>query len=336
MNGGKINDNQWIDKKYVQQFGQPKGTNSVKNGLNNGYSNGMYMRDRYGVKGLYGLGSIIGFRGVTYIFKEQKKAFFIAYNMDSEVANYERFNQLMVDSLFITKRPLPKKGKPIPVNLFDDFKGYFVPIVTKYEPYGFTDILTGFTEIKAENDHLLLLPFQQKEKKLFYQKANIFWGEDRTEASHAVYKNGNDLYYTDGLKTGKKVSGWYIFLLWLSTFFGLVGMLIILLSGFYQLFKQGKGIAKLPIFWAFLGILSLLVPIPFFMAQPFVEMANRSEASISLFLATILFPLGIFIFIYQIAKNKNQWKPIYFSVFFAAQFIIVLVFWGLLPLKLWS
>lgn len=334
MNSGRINDKQWISEKYMLHFGKPLGTNAVKNGLSNGYSCGMYMRDRYGVKGIYGLGSIIGYRAVTYIFPKQNKSFFIAYNMDSEVADYETFNKIMIAYLGINKNENLHKPEAQSSDL-KEFEGYYVPVVTKYEPYALSDFMTGFIQIQSQGKQFLLKPFQQSSKKLTQLYSNIFIGEDRTEASHSFYKYENNLYFSDGLKTDKKVNGFQILGAWVSVVLGIIGIIYILISGFYQLIKFKKVFPSLPIFWAFLGVLTLFLPIPFFLTQPFVEIANKSAASILLMLSTIIMPFGVLSSFLVGFKKYTKNKLLTLALLFTLQFILFLGYWGLLPLMLW-
>ena len=335
LNDGSVNGKPFINQNLMASYGKPKRTIAAQNGLDNGYSCGMYLRDRHGVKGLYGLGSIIGYRAFCYVFKEDKKAYFMAFNMDSETADYEAFNKLLIGHLGITQKN-GIKNAPTPVEDFNKYEGYYVPIINKYHPYELFDFITGFTEVQVQKNDLYLKPFQQVAKKLLYEKANNFRLEDRAETSHAFYESGSNLYFTDGLKSVRKINGWVLFFLWLSFGAGLLALLVIFILGTYRVFKERKAFVGTPIFWVYVGVLSFLLPVPFFLTQPFVEIGNKSIAAFLLMAASVALTFCTVAALIKLVKTvKTEPKTTVLLTISAAQFVVLLAFWGLVPLRIW-
>lgn len=337
MGDGTVNGQTFIDKKYLSHLGRPQGTNAVKNGLPYGYTCGTTLRDRHGVRGIYSLGNIIGYRATMYVFPETQKAFFISYNMDSETANYELFNQLFIDHLGIPKRNFTASLSPV-ANV-KGWQGYYVPVVTKYEPFALADMLTGFTHLTVEHDKVFLKPFQQPARELRYIDHGKFSMEGRTEASHVLYQAGEDRLLTDGLKTVRKINSWLIAGLWVSFGLGILGLSGVFLSGIWQWIRLKASFVRKPIFAAFCAVLFLFAPVPFFLSQPFVAIGNQNVASVLLMAATIALPVGVLVSLVRCFVQKPDsllQKIDLFTLLLALQGICLLAFWKMIPFRLWT
>jgi CubicO group peptidase (beta-lactamase class C family) len=180
MSDGLINGKAFISREYLRAVGNQEGTDSFKMGVPFGDALGAYSRDRYGVVGIAKNGNTLGFSAMLYMFPIHKKAFFVAFNMDSETANYDLFNEVLIRHLglpalkFITKEQ--DMGKH-----FENWRGYYVPLVTKVEPFGLLDLVFSFTKVEISKTDITLRPMQGKGKKLFYQGRNLFSMKDRTD-----------------------------------------------------------------------------------------------------------------------------------------------------------
>ena len=338
MGNGKINGKSFIDLKYLQSIGNPHTTIASQKGLLNGYSAGMMRRDRHGVQGIYGLGNVIGYKATTYFFPEEKSGFFVSFNMDSETADYEIFNDAFIKYLGIKTKPYVSKSQPIDKDFPEGIDGYYVPVFAKYEPFDLSDKLTSYIEIVVNQNQVKLTPFQQKTSQLFYNGKGNFSLENRTESSHIFYKNDDEVFMTYGIKTFKKYNGLIILTLWISFTLGVLSMLYILLSGIYRIFKNKKAIFQNSMIWVFLGVVSLLIPIPFFLNQPFVTIGDKNIASILLMLSTIILPLGTVFSGIHFWKNNtlkiyNSFDVIALICVF--QFLCLLLFWGVIPFRIW-
>jgi CubicO group peptidase (beta-lactamase class C family) len=337
MGDGTVNGQTFIDRKYLSNLGRPQGTNAVKNGLPHGYTCGTILRDRHGVLGVYNLGNIIGYRATIYVFPEAQKAFFISYNMDSETTNYELFNELFINYLGIPKRKFTAALSP--VTEVNEWQGYYVPVVTKYEPFALVDILTGFTQLTIENDKVFLKPFQQPTRELRYIGQNRFSMEGRTEASHVLYQADKNMFWTDGLRTGQKINGWIIAGLWVSVGLGMLGQCCVFLSGIYQWIRLKASFVRKLIFAAFCAIVFLFVPVPFFLSQPFIAIGNQNLASMLLMAATVVLPVGVLASLVRYFRQKPGsllQKIDLVTLLLALQGIGLLAFWGMIPFRLWT
>lgn len=96
LSDGTIDGKKFISPTYLTQMGQSQNTIAKQKGLRVGYGLGAMTRDRHGVIGLAHSGNIVGYHAMLYWFPKSKKAFFISHNMDSETANYERFNETLI------------------------------------------------------------------------------------------------------------------------------------------------------------------------------------------------------------------------------------------------
>jgi hypothetical protein len=143
---------------------------------------------------------------------------------------------------------------------------------------------------------------------------------------------------TYGVKTFKKYNGAIILMLWISFVLGVLSMLYVLLSGIYGLLKSKKSYFQNPMIWVFLGVLCLLIPIPFFVNQPFVAIGDKNIASILLMLSTIILPVGtVFSGLYFWKNNApkiNKYVDI-IALICVFQFLCLLAFWRMIPFRIW-
>ena len=182
MSDGTIDGQPFIESTYLNTVGKQQRTDAYKHGVPFGDALGAYSRDRYGVVGIAKNGNTVGFSSMIYMFPDHKKAFFIAFNMDSETANYDLFNEILVRHLGLATQNFIQSEQEIEPDI-QDWNGYYVPMLTKVEPFGLLDIV--FSHIKAETwkTSVSLIPFQGKNKELLYQGNNLFSMRDRTTIS---------------------------------------------------------------------------------------------------------------------------------------------------------
>jgi len=334
MSDGTINEKPFIDNDLLVQMGNPTTTESYKNGLSSGYQFGLSYRDRYGVIGKFHRGNTIGYRATLYLFPEQNKAFFISFNSDSETANYEKFNTIFINHLGITKPKKLKIANNLPPNI-EDFKGYYKMNPIRFKMFAYLDLLFNSIKVEQDNNTLIIKSLQKEAYALLPVGANLFRKEDRVNASHVLYTNNNQPMISDGLASYEKVSLLYLGVLWLSLILGLAGILIILLRGCFllirkKLFKQNQ-IIRLP----FLSIIGLLIPIPFLMDQSFLNLGDLTFANVLLATATGCLPLAMIFGITKIKRNKTLLIDA-IGTLFVLQWMIVLIYWSVIPFRLWS
>ena len=88
----------------------------------------------------------------------------------------------------------------------------------------------------------------------------------------------------------------------------------------------------------FLAIAALLVPIPLFFRQPFLQLGDVTAASITLAVVTAFLPVAMLIGLsIQLRRRRGSAVAIVDLLATAAvlQLTIVLVAWNLMPLRLW-
>lgn len=337
MSDGSLDGQPFIKTESLREMGKPHGTEALRNGLQIGYGLGILKRDRHGVVGLAHSGNIVGYHAMIYAFPESQKAFFISHNTDSESANYERFNEILLRHLNLKKNG--ESAKPVKPTEFSDWEGYFVPLVSRFETLAYLDSLTSFTKVTVKDDKVILSAFQKPSKELVYIGNGIFIADGKTTGSHVFYKTEeNTPVISDGLSSLKKINGLHLLCRWISFSFGIIGLAFLLVSGAVQLIKYKRGVIKKSVFPAFLSIVFLFVPIPFFLLQSFVSIGDATVASVMLAISTFLLPFGLIASALLYVKNgmpRYFEKADFLAVVFSFQWIIVLVFWGLIPFLLW-
>jgi len=334
MSDGIINGQPFIEKELLHQMGDPISTESNKNGLKTGYQFGLSYRDRYGVVGKFHRGNIIGYRAIFYLFPEEKKAFFISFNTDSETANYEKFNSIFINHLKINKPKKLKTNNSLSKNI-DSYTGYYKMNPVRFKMFAYLDLLFNSIKVEKSNNKLRIKSIQEETYSLLPVGRNFFRKEDRVHTSHVLFKKANTPTISDGLVTYEKVNLFYLGIMWLNLILGVIGMVIILYRGFYLLFRKkifkNNQIIAIP----FLSILGLLVPIPFLMNQPFLNLGDATFANILLAIVTGVLPLAMIFGSRKLRRKRIQVIDV-IGILFVFQWTIVLVYWSLIPFRLWS
>ncbi|MFK7952750.1 MAG: serine hydrolase domain-containing protein [Ekhidna sp.] len=333
MNKGLVNGKQFIDEGLLRQMGKSNSTEANKNGLLTGYQFGLSYRDRYGVIGYFHRGNIIGYRATLYLFPEEKKAFFISYNMDSENANYESFNRLFIDYMNIHKPEKMKIQDELPQDI-DDYKGYYKINPVQFSKFEYLDLLFNSIQVEIESSNLKINSVHNEAFSLLPSAKNLFRKEDRVNSSHVIYKKEESPLISNGLLTYEMVNPVYLGLLWLSLIFGLLGLLIILIRGIYKLFKKLLFHSKEAITFPFLSIIGLVIPIPLLLNQSFLSLGEMTLGNVMLAFFSGLLPLGMAIGLIKSYKTKT-FKIDQISILATLQWLVVLIIWELVPFIIW-
>lgn len=337
MSDGTINGQPFIKKELLSEMGEPFQTEASRKGLQIGYGLGGMKRDRHGYIGFAHSGNIVGYHAMIYAFPAHKKAFFISHNMDSETANYDRFNEILIRHLNPEKDAQPSNF--IKFGDLSDWEGYYLPVVSRFEPLAYLEALTGFTKVAAKDEKVIWSPFQKPSRELFHTGNNIFTATGKTTGSHVFYKNEENMpVISDGLFSLRKINDFTLLCLWISFCFGLIGLSYLLISGFGQLIKYKRQFIKKPVLFSFLAIVLLFVPMPFFLLQSFVSIGDLTVASAALAISTFLLPFGLALsgglYIKKGMPKFYNWAD-FLAVLFSFQWVLVLAYWGLIPFILW-
>lgn len=337
MSDGKLNGKIFIDEIYLSAIGIQKSTDAYKKGVPYGYGLGAYQRDRYGVVGVAKNGNTLGFSAMLYMFPESKKAFFIAYNMDSETADYDLFNAALTNYLNINKSNKNLKKLNIE-NSLTEWNGYYIPIITMVNPFKLLDWVFSNTKVEVLKNDVVIKPFQGKNKTLFYLGNNAFSMKGRTNITHTFYKDQNgDLMITDGIKTIKKVNGIKIFGIALSFFVGILSLVYFFISGLIKLLKIKMFYLKQTYFLMFASSLLFFTAIFLFYFQPFMKMGDLTFTNMLLFTSSMLIPItSIYVLIKKIMSKENFLSFDFFATVSIAQFSILLIVNQIFPIIMWT
>jgi CubicO group peptidase (beta-lactamase class C family) len=338
MSDGTINGTSFIRSDYLRSIGNQRQTDAFKNGVPYGDALGAYSRDRYGVIGLAKNGNILGFSSMIYLFPEHKKAFFISYNMDSETANYDLFNEALVKYLDITRRDFLVTQHATEIEL-QQWNGYYVPVITKVEPFALIDKLFSHTKVTIHDKGALLEPAQGKKRELLYQGNQLFSMQGRTNISHSFYKNEvSDLLITDGIRTIKKINWFKLAGIATSFFLGLTGIILVFTSSLVKLIIFNSPFRYHPVYLPFLSILILLISIILIANQPFFQLGDLTIGNVILAVGSTLLPLLAMISLVQIIKSRYKfWNTIDFlAIVFILQLTFLLMANNLIPIIIWQ
>ena len=338
MSDGKIDGETFVDIKYLEAVGRQEVTDAFKKGVPFGDALGAYSRDRYGVVGIAKNGNTLGFTSMIYMFPQDKKAFFIAFNMDNETANYDLFNEALVKHLGLAIQPFVTREQKIESEI-EKWNGYYVAVITKVEPFGILDIVFSHTKVETSKHGALLTPFQGKRKALAYQGKNLFSMKDRTHISHSFYSNDQgDLLISDGIKTLKKISALKILGIAVSLTLGILALLYLFVRGGIILLKYKLESKNKFLFWVFIAILTLIISIALISTQSFMKMGDIPPGSILLFLATLLLPIfSLVSFILYIKTQKHYlYNFNFWAIVLVMQFCILLISNDLIPIIMWK
>lgn len=275
---------------------------------------------------------------MIYMFPAYRKAFFIAYNMDSETANYDLFNEILVKHLGLATQNIIKSEQETEINI-KNWDGYYVPVLTKVEPFHLLDIIFSHTKVETSKKGALLIPFQGKMSELMYQGNYIFSMRDRVYVSHAFYTatDGN-LLITNGISTIKKVDGLKIVAISTSLLLGLAGIVYIVFSGLLLLRKNTLKSINHPLLWMGIPIFTLFISCILIATQSFVRMGDKTMESVLLVTSTVLLPVFSLISLLLILKSKNRLihNLNFWATIFVIQFCALLMAYGLIPFTLWK
>ena len=334
MSDGYVDGQPFIHSSLLQQMGHVRSTDAAKNGLQLGYALGLSYRDRYDVLGYYHSGNTVGYRATLYLFPQDQKAFFISFNADSETANYRRFNKIMIDGMNL-KKPTQSKEKQASKNDLTNWTGYYA-LNPRFEMFSYLDYLFGFVKLNFKDSQLAFTPFQSEPLMLGWEGKGLYKVKGRNKPSHVLYEQNESKFVSNGLSTYVKTSGLWILLNWISLIAGLSGLLYILVKCLISLF-DGNFRSRHPMFLPGISIISLLIPIPFFVNQFFLALGDLTMASISLSIVTGLLPVSLTIGLLKTAFGKvNPTQLDIAAQLFAWQWMIVLFAWDMIPFMLWS
>ncbi|MDR0183825.1 serine hydrolase domain-containing protein [Lysobacter arvi] len=337
MSDGRIDGVPFIDAALLRAMGEPLATEAADAGLRVGYGLGLSTRDRHGAVGRCHGGSTVGYRAMLCLFPREQRAFFVAVNADIEGVDYGRLDKRLIEALGLP--PLPTQGAAAkPANL-DVWEGIYIPAPNRFASLELLDTTLNFVRVTGDGDALRFAPFQSGELVLHPVGDHLLRAPDRTLASHALVttRDGRRAIST-GLQTYERAPLARMMLLWASLIAGLAGCAWLLGSRLIALLRRRTARHR-AVLIPFAGTLALLLPIPFFYRQSFLQLGDLTLASALLATVTALWPLTLLAGLI-VALRSRPWsaRPALDAIAMAAvlQWTCVLAWWGLVPLRMWG
>jgi CubicO group peptidase (beta-lactamase class C family) len=337
LSDGNLQHSPFIREDLLRSMGSPAATEAIEQGLEIGYSGGLMKRDFNKVTGYAHAGNTIGYHAMLYLFPAEKKGFFISHNMDSETADYEVFNKILLQSLNLRKaKEQPLAEMPADISRW---KGNYTAVRDKIKSFAYLDFLTGFVTILPQKEHVIFRQFQKDDKVLSPTGHHLFKSADKMISSHAFYSDaaGNKLIST-GFKTFKKINSLYLWAMWLSFILGILALLYLFFSGLLKLITQRMAFLRQISAIPFISILLLSIPVALFMNQDFTALGDVTPASISLAILTSILPIAMLAGIWANLSNKKPSKTSGIELLIlilAFQLFVVLTCWGMIPFLIW-
>ena len=334
MGDGRIGGAQFIDARLLQAMGLPNGTEAANAGLRVGFGLGLGTRDRHGAIGKCHGGSTVGYRAMFCLFPQQRKAYFVAVNTDSETANYGALDNLMLEALSVG----PQEIEPAPEVAFDpaDWVGYYVPAPNRFATFAWVDTVFNFVRLRKVGGGLSFAPFQSPAVELTQVRGALFRAHGRLSASHVLLTSDTgERVISTGSQSYEKVSLVRLASLWASLLLGLLGMACIVGRWIVPGSTRRMSLTD-PLLAPFIGIVALLLPIPLLYSQSFLELGDFTLAGGLLAAVTGLLPLAMLAGL-GVSMGRSHKRVLDIAAMLAVlQLTTVLAFWGLLPLRLWA
>lgn len=352
LGDGSIGGRELVRPGLLRAMGRSSGTEAARAGLQTGYGLGLGRRDRHGVVGLCHSGNVVGFHAMLCLFPQKDdpeksdpeksgpdridaqagKAFVIVHNADREGADYDRFDALMVQALVLPRaRPTPVAASSADVG---QWHGRYVPAPNRMATFAYVDFLFGSARLTSNGSSLRWSPLQGKTRVLAPTGGLTFVANDRSTTSHVLLRgqHGEHLI-SDGFRTHRKVGAAFYWSHMASLISGAFGLLWLLLGvPIRGMWKRRWGYSP-----GFAGALLLLLPVPLFLMQSFVQLGDRTPASMALYAGTATLPVLMAWQVWIGLRRRDQGaaRVDLVAALLVLQWCVVLGGWGMLPFALW-
>lgn len=333
MSDGRLAGKPFVDAALLRQMGEPAGTDAARAGLRVGYALGLRRLDRHGVLAKCHGGNTVGFRAMFCLFPDTQQAFFIAINADNETADYAGFDALLVRSL-MPEEPEPAPG-PAPHFASEPWEGWYVAAPNRFESFRFIDTVFNPVHVRRSGQSLTLSSLQSAAVTLHHVGGGLFRAPGKRIASHALTMSseGRRVIGT-GTQSYEQVTLWYLLPLWTSVSAGLVGLAYIVLTPLLRMARRRLSRHD-PLLAPFAGASALLLPIPFFYQQSFLQLGDLTVAGGLLAVVSAALPLAMLAGLCIALRRRSAVRMDILAMLAVLQFSVVLACWGLLPLRLW-
>jgi CubicO group peptidase (beta-lactamase class C family) len=337
MGDGRIDGRAYIDPELLRAMGSPHGTDAALAGLRVGYGLGLSTRDRHGVVGRCHGGDGIGYVAMLCMFPQQQRAWFYSVNADSESADYELIDRQLIRALDI-EAAAPEAPAATPVDP-SAWAGWYVPAPNRFGQFAYLDTVFGAVRLRATAKELSFAPLQSPAVTLAPAGGALYRAPDRIWPSHVLLAPADAAReISRGTQSYRQVPLLELVPLWLSLAGGALGVLYLLLAGSTRALSRRLRITQ-PIFVPWLALLALVLPVPLFLRQSFLQLGDLTPASALLAASTAALPLAMAFGLYRHlrAKPRGAWaRADMVAMLAVGQWTLVLAAWGLLPMRLWA
>ena len=335
LGNGKVEGKIFVSSELLAALAPPQGTEAASHGLEAGHGLALAVRDRNRVIAACHPGGAVGFRSMMCIFPQHAKGFFVAFNTDSETADYERFNRLLTARLAIpAESAVPTIATTVDLT---PSRGIYVPTTSGIASLAWIDVLFNATHVGLKADSLLLRTLQAEPVTLVPVGPVLFRAADRMRPSHVLFvsEDGSRMF-GNGICSHRQMPLIAYATLWTSLLAGLVGLAYVLLVGLWRmLVKRSRQSSPLAI--AAGPWLLVMTALPFLLTQSFMQLGDRTIGNILLAAATFLMPCtvlaGIMLWFRQARSQRS--KADIAALLAALQLLLVLAWWGMLPYVAW-
>ena len=342
MGDGTAGGQPFIDPALLHRMGEPAGTEAARAGLRVGYALGLRRIDRHGALAKCHGGSTLGFRAMLCIFPDIRQGFFIAFNTDSETADHARFDGIFIRSLqhampapALVPARASASGMAPP---FDTraWQGFYIPSPVRFETMRLVDTAFNFVHVSADGEGLRLQPFQSAAVELRHLGGSLFRAPGKILASHALLVSAEGTrVISSGTQRYEQVSLLRLAALWTSIAAGVIGLACIVAIGGMRLARR-RMVLRDPLLAPFAGMLALLLPVPFFYRQSFLQLGDLTLASGLLAAVTAALPVTMLVGLATALRSRPAQSAAAVAMLAVLQLAVLLAAWGLLPLRLWT
>lgn len=332
---GRIDGAAFIAPALMRARARPAGTEAARAGLPAGYALGLGLRDRHGAVGICHGGDTVGFRAIVCAFPAHGRAFFVAFNADVEGADYARIRGLLVDALGVATPP--RAASAAPATDLAAWNGLYVPAPNRFESFAYLDRLFGVRRVAWRDGALHVRPLQGGPLRLEPAGGRLFRQPGRVLPSHALLVGDDGArVLVDDNQTLARTGLAPLAALWASFAAGVLGLAYVLLVGAWRLLRRRPWRSDaLRVPW--IGAVALLLPLPLFLHQPFLQFGDLSAASASLAVVTAALPAAMLVGLARtrLAPRGRLRTADAMALIAALQWCAVLAAWGLLPVRTW-
>lgn len=285
---GRIGGEPFIDTDLVAALGRPHGTDAANAGLHSGYGLGLYTRDRHGAIGLCHGGSTAGFRALLCVYRDPRRAFFVAHNTDREGAAYERFDARLVRALALASRPEPTAPGPVPA-ADRAWSGRYVPAPSRHSQGELADRLFGAWTLQLGGAGGKIAPPSGADRALVRTGTRLYRQDDRQQASLVLLADADGRHsIATGTLTLRRIGWAEQAALWMLAAGGGAGLAWWLVAPPVRRLRHRTALARTPAWWAVLAVLLAGAGVA---VQPWQGLGDPTAASVALAAATLLLPI---------------------------------------------